>query len=190
MATPPSFRDLSRAKQSAATDFSSFKGISLRGAAAAVNGGLPPPTPSHTPTPTLTPTVTETPTQTPTVTQTPSITPTNTMTPSVTPSHTCTPSVTPSNTPSPAVLQRMLEPDTLQDNIQFDASTETAVIYYNGDSPSFESPVSLVIHLDGVIVGALTFNSSRIGTPFAYADPYDGVYYYQNFQAGNVYFYS
>jgi hypothetical protein len=84
----------------------------------------------------------------------------------------------------------MLEPDTLQDNIQFDSLTETAVIYYNGECPTFESPVSLIIYLDDVIVGSLTFDSSRIGTPFAYADPYDGVYYYQNFQTGNVYFYS
>ena len=88
MATPPNFRDLSRARQSAAIDFSSFKGVSLRGAAAAVNGGLPPPTPSYTPTPTQTPTVTltpsETPTNTPTLTQTstPTPTPTVTITPS------------------------------------------------------------------------------------------------------------
>ena len=130
MATPPNFRDLSRARQSAAIDFSSFKGVSLRGAAAAVNGGLPPPTPSYTPTPTQTPTVTltpsetptptptvtitpstptqtitpsETPTNTPTQTITPSETPTNTPTPSKTPTNTPTPSKTPTNTPAPSV---------------------------------------------------------------------------------------
>jgi hypothetical protein len=134
--------------------------------------------------------MTETPTQTPSVTQTPSITPTNTMTPSVTPTHTMTPSVTPSMTPSPAVLTRSLSANDFKDNIQFASLSATAVLYYNDVSPTFESPVALTIYFDDVVVASLAFDASRVGTPFAYADPFDGAYYYQNFQGGSVYFYS
>jgi hypothetical protein len=46
--------------------------------------------------------------------------------------------------------------------------------------------------MDNVMVASLTFDASRLNppSPFAFADPFDGTYYYQNFQSGNVYFYS
>jgi hypothetical protein len=95
-------------------------------------------------------------------------------------------------TPSPAVLSRSLSADDFKDNILFQAESETAYLYYNGDSPTFEAPIGMNIYMDDVIVASLTFDASRLNppTPFAFADPFDGTYYYQNFQSGNVYFYS
>ena len=196
MATPPSFRDLARSKQSAASEFSSFKGVSLRGVAAAVNGGLPPPTPSNTPTPTPTPSVTPTSTLTPTPSLTPSITPTNTMTPSVTPTFTPTPSVTPSNTPSPAVLSRSITVSEFQDfddEIQLvgdDTTYPDMAVFYNGSSPDWQSPVNMYIFLDGINIAVVTFNSDRMGTPYYLVTETGGFRYYQNFSNGRVDFYS
>ena len=195
MATPPSFRDLARSKQSAASEFSSFKGVSLRGVAAAVNGGLPPPTPSHTPTPTPTPSITPTRTLTPTPSITPSHTPTNTMTPSVTPTHTPTPTVTPSNTPSPAVLSNMLEVNdiTYTDKLQLvgdNITYPTMAIYYNNSSADWESPVNMYIYLDNVQIARVTFNADRFNTPYYIITEESGFKYYQNFSNGRVDFYS
>jgi len=185
MATPPSFRDLARSKQSAASEFSSFKGVSLRGVAAAVNGGLPPPTPTHTPTPTQTPSITPSPTPT----QTPSVTP------SVTPTHTPTPSVTPSNTPSPAVLTTSVTVgDTdftakvrmLGDSITY----PTMAIYFNDAGTTWESPINMYIFLDGVQICTVTYNADRFNTAFYIVTETDGFRYYQNFSNGRVDFYS
>jgi hypothetical protein len=95
-------------------------------------------------------------------------------------------------TPSPAVLSRSLSADDFKDNILFQAASNTAYFYYNGDSPTFEAPVGMNIFMDDVMVASLTFDASRLNppSPFAFADPFDGTYYYQNFQSGNVYFYS
>ena len=195
MATPPSFRDLARSKQSAASEFSSFKGVSLRGVAAAVNGGLPPPTPSHTPTPTRTPTVTPTVTMTQTPSVTPSVTPTNTMTPSVTPTHTPTPSVTPSNTPSPAVLTtgvQVGETDyTAKVRMLGDSATyPTMAIFFNDTSPTWESPINMYIFLDGVQICTVAYNADRFNTAYYIVTELGGFRYYQNFSNGRVDFYS
>ena len=76
-------------------------------------------------------------------------------------------------TPSPAVLTRSLTANNFKDNIQFAASSVTAVVRYNGVSPTFESPVALTIYFNNAVVGALAFDASRVGTPFAYADPFN-----------------
>lgn len=199
MATPPSFKDLARAKQSAAGQFNSFESISVRGIAAAVNGGLPPPTPSHTPTPTQTPSFTptqtpsETPTQTPsftpTNTVTPSVTPTNTATPSVTPSFTPTPSYTPSPTPTPEVLTISVSAGNYGPyNVNFTSLNANAYLHFNNEGTTFYSPNAMVIYINGEQAGLVVFDSERINSPFAYSDGVDGVKYYENFTNGNVYF--
>ena len=195
MATPPSFRDLARFKQSAASEFSSFKGVSLRGVAAAVNGGLPPPTPSHTPTPTQTPSITPSPTRTQTPSITPSTTPTNTMTPSVTPTFTPTPSVTPSNTPSPAVLSTSVMVGTTDYTAKVgmlgdSATYPTMAIYFNNNSSTWESPINMYIFLDGVQICTVAYNSDRVNTPYYIVTATGGFRYYQNFSNGRVDFYS
>lgn len=103
MANPPDFRSLERNIKSKAINFSSYKTISSRGAAANP-GSLPQPTPTNTPTPSITPTIT------PTLTPTPSITPTLTpsRTPTLTPTVTVTPSITPTTSPTPVPLNETI----------------------------------------------------------------------------------
>ena len=90
------------------------------------------------------------------------------------------------------MLTRSLTAAQFKDNIVFNSLTTTARLYYNNDSPTYESPVVMNLFLDDVLVAAMTFDASRVNppSPFAFADPFDGTYYYENFQSGNVYFYS
>jgi len=176
MANPPSFGDLDRNRRTKTIEFASFKNVVGRGPAGVIGAGLPQPTPTVTPTISLTPSIT--PTQT--ITPTPSITPTLTVTPTNTP----TPTVT------PIVLSNMItgvnESEVIQDGIQFTFSTgfiPNGYLHYNGNV-SLISPEIMLIYLNNNLIGQAIFNSSRIGTPFAFSLTSGGLKYYNNFQVG------
>lgn len=190
MPLPPDFRDLEREKTSKALEFASFKNIASKGISSYVGAGKPPVTPTNSPTPTETPTLT--PTITPSVTETPTLTPT--VTPTLTPTISLTPSITPTTSLPPIPLTNeiigVLDETVVSNGIQFTLQTtgyiNTGNLYFN-DDVFLEFPAAMDIYLDGFFVAAVVFDSTRLGTPFAFS--VDGVVMqYENFQNASVYF--
>lgn len=195
MANPPSFGDLDRNRRSAANVFSSFKNVVGRGPANVIGAGLPPVTPTVTPTISLTPSITPTQTLTPT----PSVTPTLTRTPTLTPTSTVTPTITPTPTVTPIPLTNLLSAvkgqTVVQDGIQLYFNSDYIPdlhLYYN-DTVFLSSPEIMIIYFDNIAVAQIIYNTSRLNSPFAVSMSVGGYKYYANFQTdssgvGKVYF--
>lgn len=155
MAIPQDFRAINRSITSSALAHSSFKRILARGPGSRVGIGLPNPTPTITPTPSITPTITPTKTITPTITPTitstttPTITPTKTVTPTVT----LTPTVTPTWTLTPMNVEYVFNSDpdaefwsSMNDYGWYaDIVAKGVSFFFNGDVPLSENPLDNAI---------------------------------------------